>query len=258
MNRHDDDPDPLSALRAQVEGLERELAARDAFIVAAAHELRNPVSPLLLHVQRMQASARGAESGQLSAEWVGDQLDAFSRRLNRFMSALNRILDVSRFRTGQIELLYEEVDLAEVAREVASSFERELAASRSALTLSLEPAVGLWDRMRLEQIVSNLVSNAIRYGNSAPIEVSVSCRERSAVLWVRDGGVGIDEASQARIFERFERAHSHRGGFGVGLWIVRQLCTAMGGSVSVQSRAGEGATFTVVLPRKEGEGCDDG
>lgn len=249
----------VHALTARIRELEDELKLRDAFIVAAAHELRNPVSPLALQVQRMANAARNAADDHISAKWLSGQLDAFGRRLARFMSALNRILDVSKMRSGAIELVSERVDLAEVTREVASGFERELAAARGTLTLREHGAVwGTWDRLRLEQVVSNLVSNAIRYGNSGPITVSVTGFPDHAVLVVTDSGIGIPEGEQGRIFERFERGHTaDRTGFGIGLWVVRKLCIAMGGAVSVRSQPGEGSTFTVTLPRtRDGSGDD--
>jgi signal transduction histidine kinase len=250
-NQQNDSTDELVELRRRVAMLEEELKARDAFIVAAAHELRNPISPLVLHVQRLVSTTRNATDDHVSARWLGDQLDVFGRRLSRFLSALNRMLDVSQIRGGRIDLVLEEVDLAELAREVVASFEREIAASTSALSLHAEQSVtGSWDRMRLEQIVANLVSNAIRYGDGKPISVTVLDAGAEAQLIVADRGIGIREADQTRIFERFERANSmNRSGFGVGLWVVRQLCHVMGGNVSVVSRTGEGSTFTVTLPR---------
>jgi signal transduction histidine kinase len=250
------------ALRQRVEQLEEELRVRDAFIVSAAHELRNPISPLSLHAQRMLNVARAARAtpdDHVSAAWLTQQLETFSNRLVRFMSALNRILDVSKMRGGGIELAREPLDLLELTRDVIGGFERELAAARSPLTLIESGQVtGQWDRMRLEQIVSNLVSNAIRYGQSGPIEVSVRAEAEDVVLVVSDRGIGIRAEDQARIFERFERAETgNRAGFGVGLWIVRQLCLAMGGDVRVESRAGEGSSFTVTLPRGSERSGDD-
>ncbi|HEX5660880.1 MAG TPA: HAMP domain-containing sensor histidine kinase [Polyangiales bacterium] len=243
------------ALRARVSELELELKVRDEFIVAAAHELRNPISPLILHAQRIASSSAKAVDGTVSARWLDDQMVLFQRRLGRFLSALHRILDISRLHAGTIDLVPEPVDVSELVREVAGGFERELAASRSELTLDLAPSLpGMFDRVRLEQIVSNLLSNAIRYGNSAPIEIRLRpvqghddtpCLE----LVVADGGLGIDESEHERIFERFQRGPSaNRAGFGVGLWIVRELSEAMGGGVRVRSSAGEGATFLVWLP----------
>lgn len=239
----------LEALRARVQELEAELRVRDEFIVAAAHELRNPISPLVLHAQRLANASRAAGDGQLSARWLDDQLIVFQRRLTRFLSALHRILDISRIHTGQIDLVAETLDLSEVVREVVGGFERELAAARSELTLDLESVVGSFDRVRVEQVVSNLLSNAIRYGNGGPIEISLRSGGDLAELTVADHGIGIAEADQQRVFERFQRADSrNRAGFGVGLWVVRELSEAMGGSVRLRSRTGEGASFLVMLP----------
>ena len=201
-------------------------------------------------------------AGTLGQRDATDQLDLFGRRLTRFLSALNRILDVSSMQRGQIHLIREEVDLAEVTRDVATGFERELEASKSTLTLEVEgPLLGSWDRMRLEQIVSNLVSNAIRYGDSKPITVAarrLAHANEQVELVVSDQGIGIPLADQSRIFERFERAHTqYRSGFGVGLWMVSQLCEAMNGIVKVESCAGEGSTFRVTLPtNRDGSGDD--
>lgn len=254
----------LSALRTRIEELEAELKVRDEFIIAAAHELRNPISPLVLHAQRIASTAGKAADGTVSAKWLDDQMAAFQRRLGRFLSALHRILDISRLHSGTIDLVPELVDLSEIVRDVAGGFERELAASRSELTLSIEPSLlGMFDRVRVEQIISNLVSNAIRYGNSEPIEIALHRVEGPddtpfASLAVVDHGIGIDESEHERIFERFQRGPTaNRGGFGVGLWIVRELSEAMGGTVRVRSRAGAGATFLVMLPTNFASHADD-
>jgi signal transduction histidine kinase len=247
----------LSALRQRIEALEAELRVRDEFILAAAHELRNPISPLLLHSARIASAAAKAGEGTVSAKWLDEQMALFQRRLGRFLSALHRILDISRLNSGTIDLVLERVDVSELVREVAGGFERELSASRSELTLAVEPGLsGMFDRLRVEQIVSNLLSNAIRYGNSEPIELRLrqltgsdggTCVE----LAVIDQGIGIPESEQERIFERFQRGPSgNRAGFGVGLWIVRELSEAMGGGVRVHSRPGAGASFLVLLPTK--------
>jgi signal transduction histidine kinase len=120
------------------------------------------------------------------------------------------------------------------------------------VTLDLdEGAVGLWDRLRLEQIVSNLLNNASKFGAGHPIEIRVRAGNGVSRLELEDHGIGIDAPDQARIFERFERAVPTRnyGGFGLGLWIVRRIAEALGGSVSVESRLGRGSKFTVVLPQ---------
>ncbi|HWL86882.1 MAG TPA: ATP-binding protein, partial [Polyangiaceae bacterium] len=114
-----------------------------------------------------------------------------------------------------------------------------------------ESVVGRWDPTRIEQITSNLLSNAIKYGQGKPILVEVTSENAHARLRIHDQGIGIAPEQQQRIFDRFERAVSvrHYGGFGLGLWIVRQIVEASGGQVTVESQVGQGSTFTVELPR---------
>jgi signal transduction histidine kinase len=106
------------------------------------------------------------------------------------------------------------------------------------------------DRLRIEQVISNLLSNAVKYGQGKPVDVALEVRDGAARLTVRDHGIGIDPRHQERIFERFERAVStrHYGGFGLGLWIVRQIVDASGGSIRVESTEDEGSLFVVELP----------
>jgi signal transduction histidine kinase len=144
------------------------------------------------------------------------------------------------------------MNLADVAREVVDGFEAELAVARCKLRLSARGiATGSWDRLRVEQVFRNLLSNAIRFGAGRPIEVAVDADHDFATVAIRDHGIGIAPDQQSKIFERFERGVEQRsGGFGIGLWIVRNICAAMGGAVSVESTLGEGACFTVMLPRR--------
>ena len=146
------------------------------------------------------------------------------------------------------------MDLAQTARDVVATFEAELAIARCRLTFSNRGhATGSWDRLRVEQICRNLLSNAIRFGAGRPIEVEVDADDQVARLRVRDHGVGIAPDQQARIFERFERGVEQRsGGFGIGLWVVKNICVAMGGTISVVSELGEGACFTGGAPTAQG------
>ncbi len=241
-----------AALQRRVQELTHALALSDEFLSTLGHELRNPLAPIYMQAQYLLDAVRQGEPKALTSDWMVPQLEGFSRRLQKFLEMLNRIMDVSRMSAGQLDLELEEVDLVEVVREVSGNFERELSAARSELRLDLpQRLVGKWDRMRVEQIFTNLLSNAIRYGASRPIEVRAGGDREQIELSVKDDGVGIPEEHQHRIFERFERAGKTRssGGFGIGLWTVRQSCLALGGHVSVKSRPGEGSEFTVILPR---------
>jgi PAS domain S-box-containing protein len=243
-----------ATIRSRLQELQRAVAARDEFIATVAHELRNPIAPLAFQVRLAlnktdQLAAAGTPA---SVDWIQTQLRGIERRLHRVLETLDRLLDVSRLSTGRIDLQTEPMSLGEVVREVIDAFEAELAVARCKLTLSERgTATGEWDRLRVEQICRNLLSNAIRFGAGRPIDVAVDADHDFASVTVRDHGIGIPPEQQSKIFERFERGVEQRsGGFGIGLWIVRNICVAMGGTVSVESTVGEGACFTVLLPRR--------
>jgi signal transduction histidine kinase len=177
------------------------------------------------------------------------------RRLVRLVETL---LDVSRLTAGRLDLEPEEMDFGQSVGTVVDAFRDQLKDRR--VTLRVAPVIGSWDRFRLEQIVTNLVSNAIKYGEGSPIEITLDGDGDTAHLAVTDHGIGIDAENQERLFERFERAVSrrHYGGFGLGLWITRRIVDTMGGRITVESRPGEGSTFRVTLPRKRIELTTDG
>jgi PAS domain S-box-containing protein len=244
-----------AAVSERTAELQRAVAARDEFIATVAHELRNPIAPLMfqirLSIDKAEQMARAGEA--VTADWARGQLRRIEQRLHRLLETLDRLLDVSRLSSGRIDLEFETVDLTEVVRDVLSSFEAELAVARCEVRLNAPAAViGWWDRLRLDQICRNLVSNAIRFGAGRPIHVTVETNDAEASLIVRDYGVGIPPQKQDIIFERFERGPetSRSGGFGIGLWVVRNVCAALGGSISVESAVGAGSTFAVSLPRR--------
>jgi signal transduction histidine kinase len=160
-------------------------------------------------------------------------------------------LDVSRLGENRLRLEYEELDVATLVREIAERVRPEFEAAGSPLTVVARDGLkGSWDRLRLDQVISNLLGNALKYGRGKPVELEVLGSDGEAVVSVRDHGIGIAPEDQERIFGRFERAVSSEsyGGFGLGLWIARQLVEAMGGRISVKSKPGEGAAFTVAVP----------
>jgi len=244
----------LDSIRLRLQELQQAVGARDEFIATVAHELRNPIAPLTFQVRLAlnKLEQTGTAGRPVSVEWMQSQLRGMEQRLHRLLETLDRLLDVSRLSSGRIDLQFEQLDLADVVREVISSLEGELAVARCQVTLSAQGGtIGSWDRLRVEQICRNLLSNAIRFGAGRPIDIALAGDRDFATVQVRDHGVGIPAAQQSRIFERFERGVEQRsGGFGIGLWIVRNVCVAMGGSVSVESELGNGACFTVMLPRR--------
>ena len=229
--------------------LEEAVRARDDFLAIASHELRNPVNAVQLQlVSVLRAFQRDAAS--LTLESVRDQVAKANVHVRRLTRLIDNLLDVSRITAGPVVLELEDVDLREVVRTVIDQLHQELDHRQITLHTPEEPVLGRWDRLRLEQIVTNLLSNAIKYGNEEPIEISLDGDGEVARLSVTDHGIGIDEESQKRLFMRFERAVTGQryGGFGLGLWITRQLVEAMQGRISVDSRPGQGSTFSVTVP----------
>ncbi|ABS25926.1 CHASE domain-containing protein [Anaeromyxobacter sp. Fw109-5] len=221
---------------------------RDEFLSIASHELRTPLTSLALQSESLRARAT-----RLGVEDVARKAEVIRRNVDRLARLVASLLDLSRITAGRLELEIESFDLAELARDVVGRFEDEARRAGCELVLSApEPVPGSWDRLRLDQVLTNLVSNAIKYGPNQPVEVRVEGHGERAIASVRDRGIGISPEDQARIFGRFERAVSKRsyGGFGLGLWIVREIVESLGGTVRVESAPGEGATFTVELPRR--------
>lgn len=225
--------------------------ARDRFLAIASHELRTPLTPLNLH---LQALLRRLHRGQTTppAE-CADRLERTVQHLQQLAGQIDRLLDVSRITGGRLALHPDEVDLTEVVQAAVEAHRAELERSGSPIDISTHGSIrGFWDRLRLEQIASNLISNAIKFGAGRPIDVALEADDEVARLQIRDHGIGIAPQDVERIFHRFERAVSerHYGGFGFGLWIVRQITEAHGGRIDVESQPGRGSTFTVRLPRR--------
>jgi PAS domain S-box-containing protein len=223
---------------------------RDEFLSIAGHELRTPLSALLMQIQSL------ARSPQIADERVRQRLQKAASAGMRLETLIGQMLDVSRITAGRLQLEREATSLDAIVREVMDRFAELAAASRCEVTLRLEPVSGNWDRLRLEQVVNNLVSNAIKYGKGRPIEIETRAEGPDGILRVIDHGIGIPADDQHRIFERFERAKGTReyAGFGLGLWIARSIVESSGGHIDVESEAGKGARFTVRLPREARDG----
>ncbi|MFT3765882.1 MAG: ATP-binding protein [Minicystis sp.] len=221
---------------------------RDEFLSIASHELRTPLSALELQAQSIEVQLARTP---VDLPRIHGKVGVMQRQVERLSRLINEMLDVSRIEAGRLSLDPEEVDLTEVIRDVATRFSGELERSGSALDLQIaEPIVGHWDRLRLDQVVTNLLHNAIKYGQGEPIRVSAQRSGGEAVLTVEDRGIGISSTDQRRIFERFERAVSARqyGGMGVGLFIVDRILKVHAGGIEVRSELGQGSTFVVRLP----------
>ena len=224
--------------------VEATLRARENFLSAASHEMRSPVNALLL---QLEVLARKLKGGDAELTRLTDRARAQADRLS---GLLRNLLEEARIASGALVLHRQEIDFREVVRLALDRLEDEHREFDAVVQVPADPVIGQWDRMRLERIVENLLSNAVKYGAGKPITVTLGVDGKAAVFSVIDQGPGIDPGQRERLFERFYRADSagRYEGFGLGLWITRQIVEAMHGSISVESALGEGATFTVVLP----------
>jgi two-component system OmpR family sensor kinase len=256
MNDSDEShADPQADL---IRKLREDLRARDEFLSVAAHELRNPLTPISMQVDMLLRSARTA-SPPLPANIVAG-LERLESATRRFLNRATVLLDVSRLAAGHpFQPDVSRFDLSALVVELVA--DRAPMAERLRTKLDTEAVelgvVGAWDRVGVELILDNLLSNALKYGAGAPVALGLMRLDNPgtpprACLWVRDGGPGIAAEDHARIFERFQQARARKptaGGFGVGLWVAREVARGMGGDIRVESQPGAGATFSVVLPQ---------
>jgi signal transduction histidine kinase len=228
--------------------IEEALAAvrgRDEFLSIASHELRTPLTSLRLQI-RMAQQLAGDESR------MPERLRVIERQTARLEALVSQLLDLSRITAHRMELHRTDADLATVVAELVERMRPQAQLVHSPLQVALVSSLpGLWDTLRVEQVVVNLISNALKFGAGRQVELRLEDAGDQARLVVADHGIGVAAADQARIFFPFERAISsrHYGGLGLGLWISDQIVKAHGGSITLTSTPGSGATFTVLLPK---------
>ncbi|HYO52195.1 MEDS domain-containing protein [Archangium sp.] len=242
----------LQRFRGAERKLERAIQARDEFLSVASHELNTPLTSLKLQVQSLSRALARGDGAALTQHKVSGIIERTDRQLRRLSRLVSDLLDVSRIHANKLTLDLEQVELRELVEDVVDRISGDF--THIGVRLDLVPGpqvVGRWDRSRLEQVVLNLLSNALKYGAGKPVRVEVTADGDQVHLSVKDQGVGLREEDRARIFERFERAisASEASGLGLGLYIAREIVQAHGGYISVESRLGKGSTFTVSLPR---------
>ena len=234
----------------QVE-LEHAVRMRDDFMSIVSHEVRTPLNGLILETQLRKMHLARDNASAFTLDKMKAMVERDERQIQSLIRLIEDMLDVSRIRTGKLSIRPSEFDLSAAVGNLLESFAAQISAVGSSVNYrSEQPVVGQWDEFRIEQVVSNLLTNALRYGAKKPIDVSVYTRSAWAVIEVSDQGIGISEENQQRIFHQFERiAGSHVvTGLGLGLYISEQIVAAHDGQISVHSALGEGATFRVCLP----------
>jgi PAS domain S-box-containing protein len=237
------------------EELQSTIQARDEFLSIASHELKTPLTSLSLQIQTLSRSLRKSDPG-LTPQKLEKSLNLCERQSARLSGLLDELLDLTRIRVGKLHLVYEEVNLALLAVETVEHVKAEFGGGEKNRNVEVDAdpsAIGMWDRSRIEQVATNLISNAFKYGEGKPITVSVkkSPETQKLFLTVRDRGMGIVPRMHQKIFERFERAigFSNISGLGLGLYISRQIVEAHQGTIRVESSPGLGSVFTVELPK---------
>jgi signal transduction histidine kinase len=241
----------ITSLRRIEEGLRHDLRAREEFFSLATHELKDPLFSLQLSLDVVQRKLE--KEGQVSETDLFRHLEVSRRQTDRLTRLVDNLLDMSRIENKRLHLDMELFDLCEMIHDITNRFQEASRLAGSKLKMeSCEPVVGYWDKAKMEQVLSNLLANAIKFGAGQPVTVRLFASEADAVLEVQDQGIGIAKSHQHRIFNRFERMATGQAkqSLGLGLYIVRSLVEAHGGSVGVLSDEGRGALFTVTVPRR--------
>ncbi|MHC8381475.1 hybrid sensor histidine kinase/response regulator [Pseudomonas sp. LB3P14] len=241
----------LKQLQSTQLELEQAVRMRDDFMSIVAHEVRTPLNGLILETQLRKMHLARDNAAAFALDKMHAMVDRDERQIKSLIRLIEDMLDVSRIRTGKLSIRPTRFDLSALVRDLLQNFAPQIDAAESSVTLDAEqPVVGNWDEFRIEQVVSNLLTNALRYGAKSPITVKVYSESGQARVEVRDLGIGIGEENQKRIFQQFERVTVKHAvaGLGLGLFISEQIVAAHGGSITVESRIGEGALFRVCLP----------
>ncbi|WP_257454726.1 PAS domain-containing sensor histidine kinase [Archangium lipolyticum] len=231
------------------QALEEAVRARDEFLSIASHELKTPLTSIQLQTQMMKRSIERGRPDAFDPARVTRLVVQTDKSVQRLARLVDDMLDISRISTGKLTFTPETFDLCELAREVVERL--TVQAGGAPISCECHGVVeGDWDRFRIDQVLTNLITNAVRYGQGSPVELTVQGSDSDAVLKVRDQGPGITPEDQERIFLRFERATSANtvSGLGLGLYISREIIERHGGSIQVESEPGKGATFVVTLP----------
>ena len=227
------------------------IRARDEFVSIASHELKTPITSLKMQIQMMLRGVSIEKNQTPTPEKLLKALTSSSNQIDRLTVLIEDLLDVTRIETGKLTYKFELFDLNTMAKEIVERFSEEAKYAKIEFQMNLEDNVStICDRYRIEQVLINLISNAIKYGANSLIEVSVYKEAGKAIFQVKDNGMGIAKEMQSKIFERFERAISSTNisGLGLGLYITKQIIDAHQGSIEVESDLNKGSTFKVSLP----------
>jgi len=241
----------LRELNQTQQELQRSLKMRDEFMSLVAHELRTPLNTLFLETQMRSLQLKRGNSAAFGPQQMEAMVQRDERQIKSMIRLIDDMLDVSRMRSGKLSIRPAQVELMRLLERVVSDLSLQAATTGNALTLMPHEQInGCWDEFRVEQVIVNLLTNALRYGCGQPVEVSVDRDGDLVRINVRDHGKGIAPADLDRIFEPYERGarNGEPKGLGLGLYISRQLAISHGGELRVTSTPGQGSTFSLILP----------
>lgn len=241
----------LKQLQNTQNELEQAVRMRDDFMSIVAHEVRTPLNGLILETQLRKMHLARDNAAAFTLDKMHAMVDRDERQIKSLIRLIEDMLDVSRIRTGKLSIRPSRFDLVKLVDNLLQNFAPQVDAAESSVVFTVEGAVeGHWDEFRIEQVISNLLTNALRYGGKGQIDVRVYCHGSEARVEVQDRGIGISEENQKRIFLQFERVSAKTvvAGLGLGLFISEQIVAAHGGSIVVESKINEGALFRVCLP----------
>lgn len=241
----------LRELNQTQQELQRSLRMRDEFMSLVAHELRTPLNTLFLETQMRSLQLKRGNTAAFGGQQMEAMVQRDERQIKSMIRLIDDMLDVSRMRSGKLSIRPAKVELMTLLERVVSDLSLQAATTGSSLTLRPHEGVdGCWDEFRVEQVIVNLLTNALRYGCGQPVEVSVERSGEMVRIDVRDQGKGIAPSDLERIFEPYERGarNGEPKGLGLGLYISRQLAISHGGELRVASKPGEGSVFSLILP----------
>lgn len=237
--------------KEKTNALQKAIQIRDEFISIASHELKTPITSLKL---RAEIFAKRTAVNQVQipmAVGVDKLIETTTRQLNRITRLIDNMLDVSKITTGSLNYTYQIVEISKLIENVALSIIKKFNFPSSNLTLNVtQPLLVKADPQRLEQVFDNIITNAFNYGNGNPIQITLLREAHNARVLIKDQGIGIASENLERIFNRFERAVSvkNMSGFGLELYLSRQIIESHQGRIWAESELGKGSTFYIELP----------
>ena len=239
-------------LRIQFQLAQQAIQTRDDFLSMASHELKTPLTSMSLQSQTASRRLRAGADAPTLVSRMTRTLQRIDVGIDRLVRLVDDMLDVSRIASGKLTIVRKQVEIVALASDVVDRMQGQFDTAQVTLHLVRQAkAVGHWDRLRIEQCLSNFLSNALRYGKGSPVTVTAGLIDGEAQLIVHDMGPGVAPEMQERVFDKFERGGQSVLGLGLGLHICKQIVELHGGSIGVESSPGEGAAFYLRLPTQE-------